>query len=243
MKTVYNFNALGQLSELSHFKQDEVIDKFVYGYDVMGNKSIITKQRQGLEADNGAYTYSYDPLNRLTEVTKDGNPLRNYSYDNFGNRTKLVENGVETHYTYNSLNQLISSTDGNSYLYDLRGNLTQIMKNGNVINSYEFNPMNRLEKAINHESKLSNVYKYNGLNKRVGNQIGDLDLNPTKQINDVLDLTRDYHNLLQRNGDGVTTSYTYDFGLLSADNNSYLLDELGSPMRFEEERFMILFIA
>ncbi|EJX50858.1 RHS repeat protein [Enterococcus faecium R499] len=243
MKTVYNFNALGQLSELSHFKQDQILDKYMYGYDVLGNKTSIEKMRTALDVDHGAYTYAYDQLNRLTEVMKDGTPLRNYSYDNFGNRLSMVENGVETHYTYNSINQLISSTDGKSYSYDQRGNLTQIMKNGNVINSYEFNPMNRLEKAINYESKLSNVYKYNGLNKRVGNQIGDLDLNPTKQINDVLDLTRDYHNLLQRYEDGVTTSYTYDFGLLSADNNPYLLDELGSPMRFEEERFMILFIA
>lgn len=243
MRTQYQFNELGQLSELVHFKQDEVSDKYMYGYDVLGNKTSIEKMRTGLDVDHGAYTYAYDPLNRLTEVTRDGTPLRNYEYDNFGNRTSMVEHGVETHYIYNRLNQLISSTDGKSYSYDQRGNLTQIMKNGSVINEYEFNPMNRLEKAINHESKLSNVYKYNGLNKRVGNQIGDLDLNPTKQIDDVLDLTRDYHNLLQRNGDGVTTSYTYDFGLLSADNNSYLLDELGSPMRFEEERFMILFIA
>lgn len=243
MRTQYQFNELGQLSELAHFKQDQILDKYMYGYDVLGNKTSIEKMRTGLDVDHGAYTYAYDPLNRLTEVTRDGTPLRNYEYDNFENRTSMVENGVETHYTYNRLNQLISSTDGKSYSYDQRGNLTLIMKDGNVINSYEFNPMNRLEKGINHETYLSSIYQYNGLFRRVGCQIGDLDLNPTKQIDDVLDLTRDYHNLLQRNEDGVTTSYTYDFGLLSVDGNPYLLDELGSPMRFEEERFMILFIA
>lgn len=243
MRTQYQFNELGQLSELVHFKQDELLDKYVYGYDKLGNKTNIEKTRTGLENDSGAYTYAYDPLNRLKEVMKDGNLLRNYEYDSFGNRTSMVENGVETHYTYNRLNQLISSTDGKSYSYDQRGNLTLIMKDGNVINSYEFNPMNRLEKGINHETHLFSIYQYNGLSRRVGCQIGDLDLNPTKQIDDVLDLTRDYHNLLQRNEDGVTTSYTYDFGLLSVDGNPYLLDELGSPMRFEEERFMILFIA
>lgn len=76
----------------------------MYGYDVLGNKTSIEKMRTGLENDSGASTYAYDSLNRLTEVIKDGNPLRSYEYDNFGNRLSMVENGVETHYTYNSLN-------------------------------------------------------------------------------------------------------------------------------------------
>jgi hypothetical protein len=75
--------------------------------------------------------------------------------------------------------------------------------------------MNRLEKAINYEIGLSSIYKYNGFFRRVSTQKGDLDLNPSKQIDDVLGLTREFHNLLQRNEDGVTNSYTYDFGLLS----------------------------
>ena len=58
--------------------------------------------------------------------------------------------------------------------YDKRGNLTIVFKNGYSLNHYEFNPMNRLEKAINHETHLSSIYKYNGLSRRVGSTIGDL---------------------------------------------------------------------
>ena len=174
----------------------------------------------------------------MSEVTKDGISLRSYGYDSFGNRSKMVENGVETNYTFNSLNQLVSSTDGKSYDYDKRGNLTSISMHGNMLNLYEFNPLNRLEKAINHETGLSSVYKYNGLNKRVGNTIGDLDLNPTKHVEEVLDLTRSSHNLLERREDGKSTSFTYDLGLLSADGENYLLDDLGSPMRFGDELYV-----
>jgi len=141
-------------------------------------------------------------MNRLSEVTKDGNPLRSYNYDHFGNRSKMIENNQEISYTYNSLNQLISSTDGKSYSYDKRGNLIQAFKDGNAVNSYAFGALNRLEKAFNFEQNLGASYIYNGLGNRVGKLEGtsiqpvlptaglaDMSLNPTKQIDDVLDLT------------------------------------------------------
>ena len=60
-------------------------------------------------------------------------------------------------------------------------------------------------------------------------------LNPTKQVDDVLDLTRQHHNLLERHENGISTQFAWDFGILSvqcaASQNYYLLDELGSPVR------------
>ena len=81
-------------------------------------------------------------------------------------------------------------------------------------------------------------------------------INPTKQIEDTIDLTKQHHNLLQRkegSGDtsnnlNVTTSYTWDSNVLHAvgsgvrerteetdvttyNTYQYLQDELGSPIR------------
>ncbi|MCL1990257.1 MAG: RHS repeat-associated core domain-containing protein, partial [Defluviitaleaceae bacterium] len=85
-------------------------------------------------------------------------------------------------------------------------------------------------------------YQYNGLGHRTGQTIGDMDLNPMKQIDDVLDLTASYHNLLQRSENGRSTSFTYEFGILGSTSNgvdeSYLLDELGSPVRFGDEAYL-----
>ena len=240
-KTQFGYNQLGELASLKHLNQEQVLDHYQYQYDVLGNKTSVEKARRGLEVDSGVYTYSYDPLNRLTEVIKDGNLLRNYSYDSFGNRTSMMDNGIETSYTYNPLNQLVSShsKDGieQIFSYDNRGNLTEIHKNNALTHQYQFGALNRLEKAINQEQGLSSLYHYNGLSHRVGQTVEDINLNPTKQIDDVLDLTKQYHHLLQRKENQTLTSFTYDFGLLSADANPYFLDDLGSPVRFGNEVF------
>ena len=57
-------------------------------------------------------------------------------------------------------------------------------------------------------------------------------LNPTKQISYVLDLTKQYHNLVQMNDGAKTQSYTWDDNVAFADGNAYLQDELGSPLRY-----------
>ena len=209
--TRYHFNPRGQLSELIHFKQNHRLDHSVYHYDLMGNKDKIEKHREGLEADSGCYEYRYDPLHRLTDVFKEGQAVRQYTYDPFGNRCQRLEKGHEITYTYNQLNQLLSSTDGRSYCYDKRGNLTECRQDGHLTHEYEFGALNRLERAFNYEKGLGASYQYNGLGHRVGKEEGtslepvlptmklaDMTLNPTKQLDDVLDLTKQYHNLLQR---------------------------------------------
>ena len=61
-------------------------------------------------------------------------------------------------------------------------------------------------------------------------------VNVTKRIDDVLDITRQYHNLLERQENDAATTYIWDGGLLFATHgqwtNEYLLDDLGSPLRF-----------
>ena len=42
---------------------------------------------------------------------KDRKILRDYKYDQFGNRIKKVEKGKKIVYNYNNLNQLISTRD------------------------------------------------------------------------------------------------------------------------------------
>jgi len=100
---------------------------------------------------------------------------------------------------------------------------------------------------------------YNGLGHRVGKTIGvpvgvmlptdklaTLTINPMKKIEDTIDLTKQYHNLLQRREDSNVTSVTWDSNVLreigtegssgngntSSNYNQYLQDDLGSPIRF-----------
>ena len=132
MHTDYRYDSKGQIRELLHTDREGILDKYTYQYDLLGNKTGIEKQRRGLEEESGWYQYGYDSLGRLHEVVKDGNPLRTYHYDAFGNRTRLEERGKTTSHAYNCVNQLLSRADAEvdeSYTYDKRGNLSQIIYN------------------------------------------------------------------------------------------------------------------
>ena len=139
--TAYAYNQQGQLETLTHADKEGILDAYTYRYDLTGNKTAIEKQRRGLPEESGLYTYGYDPLGRLSKVTKDGEMLRTYGYDAFGNRTHMTEGDRETAYTYNAMNQLMSRMDSMSeetYAYDRRGNLSLIMENGSLKNSYTY---------------------------------------------------------------------------------------------------------
>ena len=238
MYTRYEYNEMGLLSSLTHNDRNGVLDQYSYEYDVMGNKIGIKKYRRDMEADSGQFSYGYDTLGQLNKVTKDGVLLRAYAYDAFGNRKHMTEGDKQTQYSYNALNQLIhmeSSETTRDYLYDARGNLNKILENGLIKNTYEFGARNRLTKATDADGKVAQ-YEYNGLGFRVGEQITDAKLNLLKQIDYVLDLAKQYHNVLERIENGQTRSYTWDYTVAAESGNEedrfYLQDELGSPIRF-----------
>ena len=107
----------------------------------------------------------------------------------------------------------------------------KVYKYNTLINQCEFDALNRREKAFNYEINQTSTYRYNGLGHRTGKTIG------AKHIEDVLDITKQYHNLLQRTEGNETTAYTWDTNLLLANGNPYLIDDLGSPIRFGDEAY------
>ena len=270
MLTTYAYNELGKLSRLTHQNRGGILEEYRYEYDLMGNKTRIEKQRAGLEAESGIYDYTYDALGRLNEVIKDGVVQRSYEYDPFGNRVykrdytegsegRGAEAGAEgtgTAYIYNALNQLLKE-DGTTekvYQYDRRGNLTEIREAGEVINRYEYGPMNRLTSAVGRNGAEAE-YFYNGLGLRTGkiesgipgtgvpgngvpgsvNTGIETGLNPSRQIDYILDMTKSYHNLLQKKEGRNIQTYLWDgnvAGMNEEDEASYYLqDDLGSPIR------------
>ena len=207
-KTTYTYDRKDQLTELVHSDQEGVLDRYTYLYDLLGNKTGITKERRGLTEESGSYHYSYDALDRLSEIQKDGQMQTRYGYDAFGNRTWKEESGERTSYQYNALNQMVSEKHGEilrAYSYDKRGNLTGIQENGAWKKQYIYGAMNRLEEAVDAAGKQAR-YQYNGLGHRVGKQEGVLpkekrekldpqsrigmEIGNSRQITYTLDLTR-----------------------------------------------------
>lgn len=262
IKTTYGYDETGQPNRLTHWNRNEKLDEYQYTYDAMGNKVGIVKQRSGLKRESGNYQYQYDALNRLHRVSKDGYLIRSYVYDEYGNRTGQTEDKKRTVYHYNRLNQLVRKeelplnpgpttgiqTAEETYQYDKRGNLTKRYRNGQLLNQYHFGSFNRLERAMNYQSGMGAEYQYNGLGNRIGKvegkpvegkpneeMIASLNLNPTREIEDVLDLTKQYPHLLQRYEGDQEESYLWDHQLLSRvqeeSSQFYLQDDLGSPIR------------
>lgn len=261
MHTDYKYDSKGQIKELVHKDREGVLDKYIYQYDLLGNKTGIDKQRRWLEEESGSYLYGYDALGRLNEVVKDGNALRTYQYDAFGNRTRLTERGKQTTYAYNNVNQLMSRVDAyveETYTYDKRGNLSQIVANGQIKNRYLYGVFNRLEQVVNGKGEAAK-YKYNGLGHRVEKVVWyenfklknkELDpmerlrnqtISPEKQIKYTIDLTREYHNLLQKEEGNHTQTFLWDGNVAEMledgkDSASYYLqDELRSPIRMADK--------
>lgn len=103
-----------------------------------GNISGLVWQVGGEDKTRG-YSFSYDPLSRLTqagyweEVGTSGTYNRSYSYDRHGNMLSAVGSGVSQSFTYSG-NQLVSETVGGTtigHTYDQNGRLSADVNNWN----------------------------------------------------------------------------------------------------------------
>lgn len=236
IKTNYRISPGGNVKELVNSSNDGIIDKFTYEYDNVGNKTQVTKQRKNISIDAGVFEYIYDDLNRLTRVKKDNHILRSFEYDTFGNRISETLNDKTINYEYNSLNQIVKKQESDKihiYSYDKRGNLTMVQAGDELINSYEFDTMGRLKKAVNKNNEIA-IYKYNGLGLRISKSLVDDRSQSYEKIDYILDQTKQYNNLLQMNSDTISQSYIWDTNPIlmyeGDDINGLLQDDMGSTI-------------
>lgn len=119
----------GKILRCPRQKQNQSVDKYTFSYDPVGNKTGINKIRTGILQENGNFQYEYIPLNQLSRVFRNGEILREFNYDAFGNRIFKKEGIIKTNYFYNKNNQLIreKGQDTEEYQYDLRVNLKALI--------------------------------------------------------------------------------------------------------------------
>jgi len=232
----YAYGEAGLLENITHRDSQGVLDSFSFTYNELAQKVGITQMRRELPEVSGDYHYSYDVLSRLTSVTKDCQLLRSFEYDEFNNLTTLTEKGSITNNSFNLLNQLTSSKTEECLTeqsFDKRGNIREIVKNGTVMQSFNFGAHNRLEEAQDALGTLSR-YLYNGLGVKVAETIS-CKLDPTKEIKYVVDLTKQFDNVLQIDDGTTAKDYLWDLGIvaeISDSTHTYLRDHLGSPLQF-----------
>ncbi len=176
VSTKYLYDEKGRLSRLTHSDEAGVLDEFVYKYDKKGNCITVEKNRRDEPQDSGVFNYEYDALGRVSEVRNSDTLIRKYEYDPFGNRKRLIKYNADgeeqiVDYSYNLLNQLVKKSacgESEEYRYDDRGNLTEVVQNGELKRSFSYDSANMLSSIV--EDGHECHYEYNGLRQRVSGQ-------------------------------------------------------------------------
>ena len=211
-----------------------------YLYDGERNRTEIIRKRPDAAEASGKYGYVYDALGRLEEVSRDGERIRSYTYDAWGNRlnkTDTMEGKTkEIHYQYHPSGELLRESDGTSelsYTYDLRGNLMEIHRDGVLEKSYCYDCRNRLSQVTTADGRAV-TYLYNSLGYRVRRKEQQPDGSVTCK-NYTVDYTRKANNLLEESDGTTTVRYLWDGRAAvrkeGKESLYYLHDELGSPIR------------
>jgi RHS repeat-associated protein len=150
------YDAAGQTTSIVHAAGGNTLESFTYTYDAAGN-------RTGLTSPQGNETYSYDSVNRLTNVSYQGGPTVGYGYDAAGNRTSETRGGQSTNYTYDNAGQL-TQVGSETYTFDGAGNLTQAGSD-----TYGWDHANRLTSAS--RDGHSATYAYDGTDVKTSSTV------------------------------------------------------------------------
>jgi len=234
-KTFYEYNDIGSPTKITHISDEKINMEYTYTYDLIGNKTGISINRNGSVKD---YSYSYDEVGRIAKVVLNGKILREYSYDIFGNRTDKVEYSkdevITTKYIYKGgklVEERIAKNNSliqKRYEYDKIGNLIKKFSGGELETEYKYNGLGQLIIVIS--GKNSVTYEYDGLAHRIGKT--ESNGNESHTTNYVIDIRKKTDNILWQNSDGNERSFVWDIQLISEveDDNStnIICDELGS---------------
>ena len=145
----------------------------VYSYDLTRDDGGRIETRTETVAGAGSlFKYGYDPLGRLLTVTRDGNLVEEYRYDNNGNRTyqmnaqlgitgRTFTHSLEDHtltagsitYEFDADDNLAARLEGGvttKYAYSTAGELLQVTLPDATVISYVHDPLGRrIAKKVN----------------------------------------------------------------------------------------------
>lgn len=239
--SAYAYNVQGRIEKITISKADDLLKECAFVYDACGNKTGVNKKNYLFPNQSVDLKYTYDSLNRISEVFEDGALLRTYEYDGFGNRAALVENGIRTEYHYDANNCLIEQQsfvtpeqDSTKelissilYSYDSVGNLCNVVediKGEKKERKYVYDCQNRVVKAITQEG--TSEYKYNGVGQLLESNIRG------EKTEYLLDYTKCNRNILGKRDKKGLELFLWDKTLTGSVNNgemkSVLTDDLGS---------------
>jgi RHS repeat-associated protein len=220
-------------------------------YDEVGN------QLTTIDAKGNAKRWTYDLLNRMKSIALPGADVKvQYIHDKNGNIiekkvTDKESSGVynTTTYTYDSANQLTSTTDAlgkvTRYMYDSNGNLAEITHPNGSTQGYTYDKADRkIEAKQNGKARYRFTYDANGNQTKVE----DLSLNVTKthnfdKTNRMIGMTTSAgtvtwnmdgnDNLKEQKITQTARTYTHTYIYNKVDQNTQVIDPTGRKAQFD----------
>lgn len=158
-----NYEALtGRLARHTQTINGAVFNDFTYSYTVRGNIASIVEEGEITRTR----LYSYDAIERLTDVTVPERPFETevYELDAEGNRLSSHLSDMNTTDAANRL----TSDDNYTYIYDLNGNLTgKLAKAGTGLSnwSYDYDALDQLVE-VSQDGDVVESYRYDAFGRR-----------------------------------------------------------------------------
>lgn len=235
----YEYLADGRVSRISYYDAMGKESWIELAYNECGN---ISEKKSWTREDNNTviYAYEYDALSRITSVYQNGEPVRIYSYDAFGNRIYTKLNNREIRSFFNSLNQLVKQTiaeEGKetreiSWCFNKDGN-TISRTEGNDRTEMTYDSAGKILEVFGKEGNRT-VYRYDGLGMRRSREkiSGGISLSE-KYTYDFADA---HSPMVFSKGPEGSSNYIWDGQITGAlrngELNVYQCDQQGSVLRF-----------
>ena len=158
------WDAAGQLRLVRYVKGATVLLSIAYDYDDSGNRTQEVRIANGTTVTTN---FTYDWLDRLLTMSRNGSLKVTYGYDESDNRISEVRPSGSKIFVHDDANQLVSSTIGGvteNFTHDLDGNMTSRTVGG-VTTNFHWDQDFRL-KRIN--SGPDQLYDAEGIRKKTG---------------------------------------------------------------------------
>ncbi|MBI3083801.1 MAG: hypothetical protein HYY90_05510 [Candidatus Omnitrophica bacterium] len=162
--SLYAYDAANRLTNLEtkHLVTDNLIGRFSYTYDRLGNRLTMTEP-------SGEHRYTYDALDRLTDAAYPDGASETLTYDAVGNRLSQADPAGTTTYAYDAANRLLQ--EGTTvHTYDANGNLLR-STTGDQSHTYRYDAEQRLV-AVEEDDTQVATYAYDAQGRRIEKAVG-----------------------------------------------------------------------
>lgn len=201
VKTRYAYNADNTLQQVANLTgTGTIVSQHDYTYDSFGNRRTHIER---IGTTSTPYRYSYDELNRLTEVRNDttGTLIEGYGYDPLNNRITKTDNSGTVYYIHDDANQLKEVRQGSTsgailanLEYDFNGNMWKKTV-GTTITNLSYDAMNRLAN-VTKTGLAAQSYAYDDQGRRIAKTVGS---STTNYLYNGPDIVAEYTNWTNAN--------------------------------------------